>query len=95
MIRIEWSKQKNRLKVVKHRVDFSEAKTIFDDPLQLTLSDPDHSFDENRYITLGTSIENQLLIIAHTFENDKIRIITARKPTRGERLNYEEGGFDA
>lgn len=95
MIRIEWSKRKNQLNVLKHRVDFSEARTIFDDPLQVTINDPDHSFSENRYITIGMSTENRLLIIAHTFENDKIRIITARKPTRSERRNYEEGGFDA
>lgn len=95
MIRIEWSKRKNRLNTVNHRVDFSEAQTIFDDPLHVTVGDPDHSFDESRYITIGRSAENRLLIIAHTFENDKIRIITARKPTRSERKNYEEGVFDA
>jgi len=41
------------------------------------------------------SEENRLLIIAHTFQNDKIRIITARKTTRNERTDYEEGEFNA
>jgi uncharacterized DUF497 family protein len=59
------------------------------------MNDPDHSFDERRYITIGVSEQNRLLIVAHTFDNDKIRIITARKPTRRERKNYEEGAFDA
>ena len=95
MIRILWSEKKNRQNIRKHKVDFNEAKTIFDDPLQISMNDPDHSFDERRYITIGISEQNRLLIIAHTFGDDKIRIITARKPTRRERKNYEEGAFDA
>jgi len=95
MIKIVWSEKKNRQNIRKHRVDFNEAGTIFDDPLQISADDPDHSFNERRYITIGTSKQNRLLIIAHTFSNDKIRIITARKPTRRERENYEEGDFNA
>ena len=93
MIKVFWLEKKNRQNIRKHRVDFSEAKTIFDDPMQISKNDPDHSFDENRYITMGVSIQNRLLIMAHTFDNDKIT--TARKPTRSERKNYEEGEFDA
>jgi uncharacterized DUF497 family protein len=90
MIRLEWSAKKNRLNLAKHRIDFAEAASVFDDPLQLTVDDPDHSVDENRYITIGHTNRRRLVIIAHTFENDKIRIISARKPTRYERLKYEE-----
>ncbi len=95
MIKILWSEKKNRQNIRKHKIDFNEARTIFDDPLQISISDPDHSFDERRYVTIGNSEQNRLLIIAHTFHNDKIRIITARKPSRRERKNYEEGAFDA
>ena len=95
MIKVVWSEKKNRQNIRKHKIDFDEAKTIFDDPLQISMSDPDHSFDELRFITIGMSEQNRLLIIAHTFLDDKIRIITARKPTRRERKNYEEGVFDA
>lgn len=95
MIRILWSEKKNRQNIRKHKIDFNEAKTIFDDLLQISVNDPDHSFKERRYITIGGSGQNRLLIIAHTFDNDKIRIITALKPTRRERRNYEEGAFDA
>lgn len=95
MIRIEWSATKNRRNILKHGVDFAEAKSIFDDPLQLTVADTDHSIEEKRFITVGMSDRNRLLIMAHTIEDDKIRIITARRPTRSERKNYEEGGFDA
>lgn len=95
MIEIIWSNEKNRLNVINHKVDFDEAKTVFDDPLQISMNDPDHYFDERRYITIGATEKNRLLIVAHTFDNDKIRIITARKPTRRERKQYEEGAFDA
>lgn len=95
MIEIVWSEKKNRLNISNHRVTFSEAGTIFDDSLQISMNDPDHSFDERRYITIGVSEQNRLLIVAHTFDNDKIRIITARKPTRRERRNYEKGDFNA
>lgn len=95
MIKIVWSFKKNQQNIRKHQVDFTEARTVFDDPLQMTISDPDHSFYEHRYITFGFSNKNRLLIVAHTFQNGKIRIITARKPTRRERQEYEEGDFDA
>jgi len=49
MIKILWSEKKNRQNIRKHKVDFNEAKTIFDDPLQISMNDPDHSFDERRY----------------------------------------------
>ncbi len=95
MIKIVWSEKKNRQNRRKHKVDFNEAKTIFDDSLQISIKDLDHSFYENRFITIGMSEKNRLLIIAHTFQNDKIRIITARKTTRNERTDYEEGEFNA
>lgn len=95
MIKIEWSARKNRINVSKHSVDFAEAATVFDDPAHISINDPDHSFFENRYITIGISVNRRLIIMAHTFGNDKIRIITARKPTRSERIKYEEGDFDA
>lgn len=95
MIRIVWDNNKNHVNVRKHRIDFSEAKSIFDDSLQVSVNDPDHSSEERRYVTLGTSARNRLLIVAHTFDDDTIRIITARKPNRRERLNYEEGVYDA
>lgn len=95
MIEIVWSSGKNKQNLRKHQTDFEEAKTVFDDPMQISINDPDHSFEEKRYITFGVSDRNRLLIVAHTFSNDRIRIITARKPTRRERKKYEEGEFDA
>ena len=95
MLKVGWSARKNRLNILKHRIDFEDAKTIFDDPNQATINDPDHSLQEERYITIGRSTQGRLIIMAHTFEDAKIRIISARKPTRAEREKYEEGNFDA
>jgi uncharacterized protein len=95
MIKIVWSEKKNRQNIRKHKVDFDEAKSIFDDPLQLSANDFDHSVYEYRFITVGITVRNRLLIVAHTFRDDKIRIITARKPTRRERNDYEKGDFNA
>ena len=86
----EWDKDKADLNLHKHGVSFHEAATVFADPLSITYLDPDHSLVEERYITVGTSQSEQLLIVAHTDRGDNIRIISARKATRRERKHYEE-----
>jgi uncharacterized DUF497 family protein len=58
--------------------------------LSVTFLDPDHSVEEDRYITIGTSDQNRVLIISHTDRENRIRIISARKATRKERKAYEE-----
>jgi uncharacterized protein len=73
-----------------HGVSFEEAATVFRDPLSVTGSDPDHSLDEERFVTFGTSIDGSLLAIAHTDHDDTIRIISARPVTPSERTLYEE-----
>ena len=88
----EWDPSKDRSNQEKHGVSFKEAATIFYDPLQWTVSDPDHSFHEQRYLTTGLSAEGRLLIVAHADVNDdRVRIINARRTTYGERRTYEEG----
>ena len=72
-------------------VRFMEATEVFDDPLQWTISDPDHSIDEHRYLTTGWSKGNRVLIVSHTEDDDRIRIINARPVTTAERKVYEEG----
>ena len=73
-----------------HKVSFGEAATVFSDVLSTTVHDPDHSIDEERYITIGWSNRHRLLLIAHTERGDRIRIISARQLTRKEREAYEE-----
>jgi len=74
----------------KRRVSFEEAATIFGDSLALTYPDPDHSISERRFITIGMSSTNRVLIVAHTDRDESIRIISARKTTQLERKQYEE-----
>ena len=75
----EWDDAKATTNEQKHGVSFSEAMTVFGDPLSLTGYDPDHSDDEDRFITMGLSTVGRLLIVSHTDRGDKIRIISARR----------------
>ena len=85
----EWNSNKATSNLAKHNVSFHEASTVFGDPLAFTFPDPDHSYDETRYITIGESIQGRLLIISHTDLEQRIRIISARRLTRQERKIYE------
>jgi uncharacterized DUF497 family protein len=87
----EWNPDKAVVNLKKHGVSFTEAATVFGDPLSITFPDPDHSNNESRYITIGLSRNGRLLILAHTDRNNRIRIISAREATRRERRFYEEG----
>ena len=86
----EWDTKKSESNRKKHGVAFEEAATVFGDPLALTFNDPDHSGEELRWVTFGLSATGHLLVIAHTDRTSKIRIISARKATRGERKIYEQ-----
>ncbi|MCD6389591.1 MAG: BrnT family toxin [Desulfobulbaceae bacterium] len=73
----------------KHGITFDEASTVFSDPLSLTIHDPFHSENEERFIIIGASHKNHILIVVHTERGDSIRIISSRKATKKERLFYE------
>ena len=88
----EWDDEKASANIKKHDVDFDEASTIFDDPDFITFLDDEHSIGENRYITIGLSNKQRLLLAAHTERGDKIRIISARKATKNEEKFYTEAG---
>jgi uncharacterized DUF497 family protein len=90
-LRFEWNRTKAVENLRKHNVSFQEAATVFRDKLSATGRDPDHSVDEERYITFGVSSRGRLLIVSHTERGDTIRIISARLVTKGERKIYEEG----
>ena len=87
----EWDPKKATTNVQKHDVTFQEAATVFGDPLAITFEDPDHSTDENRYITFGLSLQKRLIIVSHTERGDRTKIISARLMDRKERKIYEEG----
>ena len=75
----------------KHGVGFEEAATAFADPLSLSIPDPEHSDEENRWILLGLSRRGRLIVVVHTDHGDRIRVISARPATRAERRRYEQG----
>ena len=87
----EWDPDKAARNLAKHRVAFSEAVTVFGDPLAITFFDPGHSDDEDRYLTFGYSTDGRLLVVSHTDRGNRNRIISARVATRRERKIYEEG----
>jgi uncharacterized DUF497 family protein len=87
----EWDPKKAAANVTKHKVPFDEATSVFTDPFALTFDDPDHSLDENRFITIGTSSKQRILFLAHTDRGeDHVRIIHARRATKTEAHAYQE-----
>jgi len=89
-LEFEWDPHKEKRNIQKHDVTFHEASAVFGDPLSWTFPDPDHSIDEDRFLTVGTSSNGRMLIVSHTDRGDKIRIISSRKMTRVERRYYEQ-----
>ncbi|MCX6543705.1 MAG: BrnT family toxin [Acidobacteria bacterium] len=85
-----WDPSKATANVKKHGVDFREAATVFDDPLSTTFPDGAHSKTERRFLTIGLSANRQVLVVAHSGDDETIRIISARPVTRRERNFYEE-----
>jgi len=90
-LRFEWDSKKAQSNRRRHGITFEEASTIFGDPLSITIHDPAHSIGEDRFITIGTSVNDKLIVVVHTDRNDIIRIISARKATKNERRQYEQG----
>ena len=89
-LEFEWDDEKASSNVQKHGVEFDEAKTVFGDPQAETFFDPDHSENEDRFITFGLSALGHLLVVAHTDRRENVRIVSARRMTRHERKMYEE-----
>jgi len=85
----EWDPAKAAANLAKHGVGFSEAMTVFADPLEVTIPDPDHSEKEARFLSLGLSDAARLLVVAYTERDGSIRIINAREATPKERRAYE------
>ena len=93
-IDFEWDPNKAAQNVRKHGVTFEDAATVFQDTLSITAPDPDHSIAEERFMTVGTSRQNRLLIVAHAERGDCIRIISARQLTPREKRQYEEADWN-
>jgi uncharacterized DUF497 family protein len=87
----EWDPGKASANLRQHGVSFEEASTVFGDPLAMLMADPDHSADEERYLVLGRSARQSLLVVAFAERSPRTRLISARPATRPERRQYEEG----
>lgn len=86
----EWDPEKEQSNQRKHDVSFLEASTVFGDPMELTIYDPDHSEGEHRFLSVGRSSSGRLLVISYTErEENRIRIINARPATATEMKRYE------
>ena len=85
----EWDPEKAKANARKHGVEFGEAMTVFGDPLEVTIADPDHSEDEPRFLSIGTSTAGRLVVVAYTERAGRTRIISAREASAQERKDYE------
>jgi uncharacterized DUF497 family protein len=89
----EWDPAKAARNIQKHDVSFYRATAVFKDPLMLSVFDTEHADDEDRWVTIGHDAYEIILVVVHTFlpideDNAEIRIISARKATKRERLQY-------
>ncbi|MEE8484365.1 MAG: BrnT family toxin [Nitrospinota bacterium] len=88
----EWDPEKEKINRRKHKATFFDACYVFSDKYMLTLYDEDHSDDEDRWITMGQSLEGSILVVIHTYRKirrkESVRIISARKATKYEEKQY-------
>ena len=85
----EWDDRKAAANLLKHKVSFFEAVTIFDDPYVVVEPDLEHSVDQLREIAIGFSIRERVLLVVYVEHNERIRLISARRVTPEERRKYE------
>lgn len=88
----QWDNEKDITNQAIHEgVTFEEAATVFGDPLREDFADPDHSGEEDRFITVGYSSRNRLLLVSYTERDRDVRIISARKADKQEQKDYANG----
>ena len=92
-MRFTWDPRKASANAKKHGVSCGEASTAFGDPLSITVTDPDHSSDESRFLLIGRSTGERVLVVVHAERGESgIRLISALPAGRRERRIYEEEG---
>lgn len=93
-MQFEWDKEKAKVNLKKHNVDFEEVKTVWQDYFYIDLYDEGHSIEEKRFLIVSESDKNRLLIVSYTERENNLRIISARELTAKERKDYEQGHFE-
>ena len=93
-MKFEWDQNKEKSNILKHGVTFEEALYVFADLFVLSTFDDEHSDDEDRYVLLGKSLNETILVVIHTFRDksgvELVRIISARKATKNEKKVYQK-----
>jgi hypothetical protein len=93
-MKFEWDIKKEKSNINKHGISFEQASYVFGDPFSLSMYDPDHSEDEDRYVLIGKSRNEVILTVVHTFRNqdgiEMVRVISARKVTQKEKKIYQK-----
>jgi uncharacterized DUF497 family protein len=89
-MKFEWDLFKAEVNLRKHGVSFGEASTAFGDPLSITIADDTHSDEEDRFVLLGQTRANRLVVVVHTDRSGITRLISARLATTRERRRYEQ-----
>ena len=92
-MKFQWAPVKEKANIQKHGITFEQASYVFSDPYALSKYDEDHSVEEDRWVLLGKSLNEVILVVVHTFKDrggvECVRIISARKATPNERKEYE------
>jgi uncharacterized protein len=88
-MRYQWDRNKALSNLNKHGIDFADAVSVFSDELAITIFED--RFEEERFITIGIDLLNRILVVVYTMRDDEIRLVSARKASKNERLQYEEG----
>ena len=95
-MRFEWYNRESKENIKKHNISFDEAKEVFEDPLHIAILDERFNYFEERWITLGKTNKQKLLVVANLYfdDNDEevVRIICAREATKHEQRQYETIG---
>jgi uncharacterized DUF497 family protein len=93
-MKFEWDSEKERINIQKHGITFEQASYVFADPFALNKYDDEHSYEEDRWLLLGRSLNELILAVVHTFTDDNglesVRIISARKAAKREQQAYQQ-----
>lgn len=89
IVQFEWDPAKAASNFLKHRIRFADAATVLDDDAAITVHE--RHFNENRFITIGMDAESRILVVVYAWRGEKVRLISARKATSRERLQYGTG----
>uniref|UniRef100_UPI0040569B9C BrnT family toxin n=1 Tax=Candidatus Electronema sp. TaxID=2698783 RepID=UPI0040569B9C len=96
-MKFEWDRKKEKSNIEKHGVSFEQASYVFADPFALNRYDDEHSQEEDRWVLLGKSLNEIILVVVHTLRDDEqtevIRIISARRATKQEKHVYHKKGY--